>query len=175
MTFIARLFVFATLAFGASAHSAPSPINVKPGSAVKAARSGFVTGGEAGNEFSLIEAIAKKSGETESFSLYYGDLRGQPLKGKPGFFQVVLDRDGRRLVIDLAQVNRTAIDPDGLRKRLKDFKNLASLDMTMDPTDASTNITLTFKEPVELTVESSDDASPSRIGLSLKRVGGGKK
>lgn len=157
------------------ATAAPAPIQVKPGSIAKAVGSGFFAGGEAAHEFSLIEATAKRSGDSETLILMYGDVSGTPLRGKPGFFQAVLDRDGRRVTIDLSQVARTAIDPEALRKRLKDFKLVSSVDMTMDPTDSSTNITLNLKSPVELTVEASDDKSPSHVGLTLKPVAGGKK
>ena len=163
------------LVFCFVAQAAPAPIKVKPGSIAKAVKSGFFAGGEAANEFSLIEATAKRAGEEETLILHYGDVQGQPLRGKPGFFQAVLDREGKRLVIDLSQVSRTAIDPETLRKKLAAWKLVSVIDMTMDPTDMSTNITLNLKQPVELTVGASDDASPSQITFTLKPVAGGRK
>ncbi|MES2962449.1 MAG: hypothetical protein V4760_01070 [Bdellovibrionota bacterium] len=175
-----RSLAFATvlafgLAFGLAAHAAPQPVKVKPGSIAKAVKSGFFAGGEAASEFSLIEATAKRSGDSETLVLHYGDLNGQPLRGKPGFFQASLDRDGRRVVVDLSQVSRTAIDPESLRKKLAGWKLVSTIDMTMDPTDLSTNITLILKEPVELAVEASDDKSPSQVSFTLKPVGGALK
>jgi hypothetical protein len=163
------------LVVGLAAHAAPAPIKVKPGSIAKAVKSGFFAGGEAAHEFSLIEATAKRSGDAETLVLHYGDVQGQPLRGKPGFFQAVLDRDGKRVVIDLSQVSRTAIDPETLRKKLSAWKLVSVIDMTMDPTDVSTNITLNLKQPVELAIEASDDASPSQISFTLKPVAGERK
>jgi len=168
------LFVLVILA-AVSAQAALAPTTVKPGSIAKAVKQGFLAGGEAGREFSLIDTQVKKTSDSESVALFYGDEKGQPLKGKPGFFQITLDRSGKRIVIDLAQMSRTAVDPDALRKKLKDSKFVASLDMTMDPVDFSTNITLNLKEPVELAVESSDGANPSRLALTLKSAPGAKK
>ena len=72
-------------------------------------------------------------------------VSGKPLTGEPGYFQVALDRDGRRLVIDLSQVTRTGVDPGQLKSALMKSKFVASTDMTMDPHDQSTNLTLTLK------------------------------
>ncbi len=171
----ARLF-FVSMVVAVSASASPSPMKVKPGSIAKAARTGFFAGGEATHELSLIDATTSKAADgSESLAFFYGNDRGQPLRGLPGFFQIVLDRDGKRVAIDLAQVSRTAVDPAALRKKLKSSKLVSALDMTMDPTDSSTNITLSFKEPIELAVEASGEKSPSRIAITLKPLGGSKK
>lgn len=168
--FLALLFVTGF------AHAVPAPIQVKPGSVAKASAKGFFAGGEATGELSLIEATAAaKADGTETLDLFYGSHLGQKLKGLPGFFQVVLDREGRRVSIDLSQVVRTAIDPAVLRKKLKSSKLVSMIDMTMDPSDSSTNITLILKKPIEIAIESSDASSPSRLSLTMKPIEGAKK
>lgn len=140
----------------APAFGLPNPIQVTPGKINSPIENGNTIGGRAGEEFSLLgiraETIAGRDGER--FVISYGDVSGKPFKGEPGFFQVELDRDARRIVIDMAQMSRTAIAPNQLAKVLGTSKYVASTEMTMDPHDGSTNITLALKTPVKMSVNS---------------------
>ena len=145
-----------------------APLKVKPGQIVHASRAGFINGGVAGEEFSLLKIENQVAGQSETLSLAYGDRQGKQIRGLPGFYQIALDRDGRRLVIDLAQVDRTAVDPQSLRQKLKSSPLVSSVDMTMDPQDRSTNITLNLKEPIEISVVSTGPSEPSAVSIAMK-------
>ncbi len=150
--------------------AAPIPLVVKPNSISTPLRStGTVQGGKAGEEFSLLGVQTAKTTTGEKLVLNYGDRFGQAIKGEPGYFQIGLDRAGQRITIDLSQVTTTGIEPDQLKKILKASKFVAATDMTMDPHDRSTNITLVLKEPVKMTV-ATDAGSKSKVILNLEPV-----
>ncbi len=147
----------------------PSPLHVKPGSALSVREGSLANGGRANEEFSLLSvALAQlPSSASERIVLSYGDRFGKVWKGEPGFFQVALDRGGSRVVIDLSQVTKTGIDPVQLKKALASSKLVASSDMTMDPQDQTTNLTLVMKKPVSLSLATVSGAR-SQLVLDLK-------
>jgi hypothetical protein len=148
----------------------PSPLHVNPGKISTPLRSGAIAnGGQAKDEFSLlgVNDSVSADGLTERFILNYGDRFGKVWKGEPGFFQVALDKTGRRIVIDLSQVTRTGVEPSQLRAALLKSKFVASTDMTMDPQDHTTNLTLTLRAPVEVRL-STVNGTKSQVVLDLK-------
>ncbi len=162
------IFWFGIYLISSAALAMPTPIHVKPGVVTNPLRSNmFANGGQAQDEFSLLGVESKSTSSGERLSLDYGDRFGKPLKGEPGFFQVALDHDGRRITIDLSQVTRTGVDPAQLRKVLAKSKFVAASEMTMDPHDLSTNLTLTLRAPVELRL-STETGARSRVNLDLK-------
>lgn len=165
---ISFIFVFVMVN---SAAAAIAPLQVKPGRLVSAIRGGALAGGRAAEEFSLlgIRRVAGRAG-VERLVFSYGDRNGKPLKGEPGFFQIALDRSAKRLVIDLAQVGQTAIDSKDLARILSDSQFVAGSDMTMDPLDGSTNITIHTKIPIALAVMS-EAGDQGRIILELREDG----
>lgn len=144
---------------------------VKPGEVSAPLRTGTITGGQAAEEFSLVNVQTKSVAGSERIIFSYGDVRGKPVQREPGFFNIVLDRESKRLVIDLAQVNRTAVDPTALRRILSNSKLIAGSDMTMDPQDNSTNLTLNLKKPVQIRV-ASQSRSEGQLVLELRPVEG---
>jgi hypothetical protein len=150
-----------------TAFAIPSPLHVKPGSALGLRAGSIANGGKALDEFSLLSVALAAGASSERMVLNYGDRFGKVWKGEPGFFQVALDRGGSRVVIDLSQVTRTGIDPAQLRKALSSSKLVASSEMTMDPQDQTTNLTLTMKRPVAISL-STASGSRSQIVLDLK-------
>lgn len=92
-----------------------------------------------------VEKLALEKAETIIFTI--GDKTGFPL-GSPGFFHITLDDGGKRLIVDLSQVQQTAVDKEDLQKLLKLSKLVQAADIVMDPVDQSTNITFTMRQPV---------------------------
>lgn len=131
----------------------PAPLNVVPGKISAPIRSGVLTGGVAGDTFTLTK-ITRQAGRSgmEKWVLTYGDREGRPVPTGPGFFHVNVDRNGRRVVIDLAQVHKTAVDATQLEKMARTSSLIATTDMIMDPQDRSTNITLNMKSAVAVRV-----------------------
>lgn len=154
-----------------AAFALPAPLLVKPGRVSPPVQNGVTIGGKAADEFSLIGVSAEHvhGGKGERLTLSYGDRHGHPHRGEPGFFHVALDRDAKRIVIDLAQMRKTAVDANGLAKVLSGSKLVASSDITMDPFDGSTNLTLILKQPVKMKV-SSEGNNHSRIVFDLQPV-----
>jgi hypothetical protein len=145
----------------------PAPFHVRPGSALAVRAGSVANGGRAQDEFSLLSVGDAVSAKGERLVLNYGDRFGKVWKGEPGFFQIALDRGGTRIVIDLSQVNRTGVDPMQLKKALSRSRFVASTDMTMDPQDQTTNLTLTLKSPVTLHLATASGAR-SQVILDLK-------
>lgn len=143
---------FFTFAIPGGVEAAPHPISLKPGQNTTLLRAGVVTGGVAGDELSLLTVESKSKSEGESFSIHWGDREGRPWTGRAGWYHIALDRGGRRVVVDLGKVARTAIEPKDLHGLLASSKLIASSDMTMDPQDGSTNLTLNFRVPIQLRV-----------------------
>lgn len=115
-------------------------------------RSGSMSGGAARSAevgpLSLLKVkMTKTSQNLERFIFTFGDKKGLTL-GAPGFFQVALDEGGTRLVIDLSQVQKTAVDLNDLRNAFSTSPLIKNIEMVMDPIDKSTNITLLFKRPI---------------------------
>jgi len=161
--------VLGLFAVGAS-FAVPAPLQVRPGKTSWPMQTGVVVGGQSGAEFSLLGVQTESLNQAgERIALSYGDRYGNSLKNEPGFYHVSLDRNARRLVIDLAQVSKTTVDPMKLARIMAASQFVSSSEMTMDPSDGSTNITLVLKEPVrfKITVESSGSA---RVLIDLERV-----
>lgn len=159
--------------WGSGAEAAIAPLQVKPGKLSPPIRAGAIAGGEASDEFSILGVKSIAAGpRKERFVISYGDRNGKPLKKEPGFFHVALDRNSKRVSIDLAQVSRTAIEPKDLSKILASSKLIADSDMTMDPQDGSTNITLNLRTPVAISVlAESEDAGKIVIELQESETG----
>lgn len=169
------LFIAAVFSLSAGAHALPSPLMVKPGRVSAPISSGATIGGQSGTEFSLLGVRAESIDRAgERLTLSYGDRFGQPQPGEPGFFHVAVDRDAKRIVIDLAQITKTAIDPQKLARILSASKLIASSEMTMDPQDGSTNITLNLKTPVQMKVASVANGQ-AQVVIDLVPVEGNRK
>lgn len=151
--------------------AAPSPYHLKPGKISPPISEGVVTGGRSSDEFSLLNVKAESLKNQERFSIVFGDRYGQPLQGDPGYFHLSVDRSGKRISIDLAQVSRTAVDNKQLRRLLSRSKYIASSDMVMDPHDGSTNIALNMKVPVTVKVMAPQKTIPGRVILEIRPQG----
>lgn len=169
-------FFWGVFALSSSVATAmPKPMQVVPEKIAIAPRAGVFAGGQSNDEFSILAIRRESSDEgVERLVIEYGDRFGRPLQGEPGFFHVAVDRKATRVVIDLAQVNRTVIDQKELAQLLASSKFVADSDMTMDPHDASTNITLNMKTPVVLSVASSGRGQ-GRLILEIRDLSSGQK
>lgn len=115
-------------------------------------KQGAITGGTARAEnagpLSLLRLQQiKSSPNSERLTIKFGDKNGTVLS-EPGFFHIAVDEGGRRLILDLAQVQQTSVDKSDLRAIVKQSALIRDAEITMDPVDNSTNITFTMKRPV---------------------------
>lgn len=173
-----RLFAIFSFFIGVWAQAAipKGPLVVTPGKPSGAFDKGTAIGGKARDELSLLAVRLEPVGNSgsERVSLAYGDRFGKPLTGEPGYFHVTVDRNSRRIVIDMAQVQMTAVGPERLAKILSSSKLVASSEMTMDPIDGSTNITLQTKVPVTVKVGTVEGDS-SRVFIELNPTSGARR
>ncbi|MES2854407.1 MAG: hypothetical protein V4692_01025 [Bdellovibrionota bacterium] len=168
------LFTVGVSFWTSGASALPSPYVVKPGKLSAPLKEGAVVGGQADREFSLLNVVSKTIAKGERITLTYGDVVGKPVSGEPGFFHAVLDRGSKRIVIDLAQVGKTRVDAETLRKTFASSRFVSSTDITMDPHDGSTNITLNLKSPVTF-LAGTDVRKGSQIVFELREVSGSSK
>ncbi len=85
--------------------------------------------------------------KSERLTIMFGDKNGAVLS-EPGFFHLAVDEGGRRLILDLAQVQQTSVDKADLKAMVKHSELIRDAEITMDPVDNSTNITFLMKRPV---------------------------
>ncbi len=136
------------------------------------AGTGIFQGGESGRAYSLLDIKRQpsknKGAAVERFSLLYGDEVGRRILGKTGYFHISLEKNPDRLVIDLSQVQKTAIDEKQLAAIFKNSELISGTQMTMDPEDLSTNITLYLRDQVRARVKTNTDSKkPGQVYVDI--------
>lgn len=179
-----RYLIFQSLAVCAagtfsadSAQAMPAPVSsvvpmrILSGRISPPVESGVLVGGQSGVEFSLIGVRSETAPEIlgERIIFDYGNRQGAPQNGEPGFFHVAIDQNAKRAVIDLAQIRSTTVDPQKLKQILGASKLVSESDMTMDPIDGTTNITLNFSRPVRLRV-GSRNGDRARLEIEVQPI-----
>jgi hypothetical protein len=116
--------------------------------------SGILTGGRTpGRETSLLSVEKKthRRQKRERIVLSIGDANGYPTEYL-SYFHVAVDKNPPRLVVDMTRMRKTAVSEKDLVARLKNSIFIRSLELTMDPEDHSTNLTLNLKAPIQVSV-----------------------
>ncbi|OQW47291.1 MAG: hypothetical protein A4S09_15975 [Proteobacteria bacterium SG_bin7] len=139
------------------------------------AGTGIFQGGESGRAYSLLDIKRTQpknnSPDHEHFSIFYGDEIGRKILGKTGYFHIILEKNPDRLVIDLSQVQKTAVDEKQLAAIFRNSELVSKTEMTMDPEDLSTNITLYLKQPVKARVKSNTDGKkPGQLVIDMVKT-----
>lgn len=152
-----------------TAQAAPQKMNVKPQPLGKYVHSGVLVGGKVGDAFSILR-IQKSSAPdgAERIVILYGNGFGQPVKTEPGYFHIQVDEKRGRVAIDLAQVQKTAVDEKELAKLFSGSRLVASTEMTMDPIDLSTNILLNLKQPADVKAAIDEYKGARTLVIDLK-------
>lgn len=115
---------------------------------------GVFIGGQPGTPASLlnVKVLHSRKKKKERIVLEFGDLEGKPLGRDANYFHVKVQEKPPRLVVDLANLQKTTIGPAELEKKMKFSRLVNFSDITMDPQDHSTNLTLSFKEAKSISV-----------------------
>jgi hypothetical protein len=158
------IFLFFSLTTAASPIPLARSVSLTPGtlSSPKLGeffKQGTVTGGQAlaqskdGFSILRIQKLSNAAG-VERIILSFGDTEGLPLRVQPGFFHLTVDyvNDSReqRVILDLAQVQKTTIDQQDLKQVFKDSPFVKTAEISMDPVEVSTNITLQMKKQAQV-------------------------
>ncbi len=168
-----RTLPLVLVAMSSMALGLPLKQSVRPQKLGTYIAAGSIIGGSAGKLFSLLRVQRMAlAGGVERLILTYGDQDGIPLKSQPGYFHLSLDQAGERLVLDLSQVLKTAVDQHDLIKELKGSRLVTKTDMSMDPQDGTTNITLFMKVPVETRaqVDTTSEDKQNQIVIDIRPV-----
>jgi hypothetical protein len=128
---------------------------------------GAFKGGQAGDGFSLldIKRVVSVSKKAERMIFEIGTYKGEKYSGQPGYFHAQLSKKPPELTIDFAQTVMTRFDSQKLIAMFKKSKLIKRTQMSTDPEDNSTNITMLFKRPVKARVYtlSPKDNSPKVV------------
>lgn len=133
---------------------------------------GTVVGGQSGQAFSLIRVRSQLSPkkDLERIVLNMGDESGRLLKGRMSYYQVNLEQNPPRLVIDLSQVTASKVSDVELRKVFMKSPFVRSVQMLPDPEGASTTLVLNLKKTVKAEVFNlKGKGSPGRLVIDLKQ------
>lgn len=116
--------------------------------------SGARAGGVAGTGFALLDVHSKinREGTIERLMFDVGDLEGRPQKGMPGYFNVELQNQSKRIVIDFAQMAAAQIDAQKMKEKLKKSPYVKDVKMMADPSDGTLSVILDLKKPAKLKV-----------------------
>ncbi len=150
------------------AQGALKPLPVKPQKILIG--SGSMAGGIAGTGFSLMNLKTMTNLQTRSERLMFdvGDIDGHPMKGLPGYFNVELKNNAKRIVVDFSQMPTTLMDSKALSERLKKSTYVQSVKMLSDPSDHTLSLIMELKKPVKLKVfQVPGQKSTSKLVLDL--------
>ena len=131
---------------------------VKPTAAAKPQKllvgSGALSGGIAGTGFSLmnLKSTINPQAHLERLMIDVGDIDGHSLKGLPGYFNVELQNNAKRIVVDFSQMPTTLIDAKALTARLRQSMYVQNVKMLADPSDNTLSLIMDLKKPVRLKV-----------------------
>lgn len=143
--FIAALIV-------APAHAALPSAPLQPKPAKILAQQGSLIGGVAGSGFTIKDVKLVKMGGKERLIFDVTDMQGRPVKGLPGYYNVELKKNPRRLVVDFAQTAGSFLDEKTVRQRMKSSTRVKSSRLLVDPYDQSVSLVFDLKEESKIQV-----------------------
>lgn len=134
---------------------------------------GVFVGGKAGQSFSLINVRRdiSKTMQMERVILDLGDQDGKPLYGKASYFQAHVQQNPPRIIIDLAQLSKSAISESKMKEIFKKSPFIKSVELTSDPEDRAATLVLNLNTPMKAEVfEMPAKDKPSRIVVDIKKM-----
>lgn len=132
---------------------------------------GVFIGGRSGRGFTLLDIrrFFDKKAQAERVVLDWGDHNARPLKGQIGFFHVGLDKNQKRLVVDLTQVSRAGLDEKQAIEKFKRSPLVKEVQLIFDPLAVSTQLILEFKTEIAAEVfYLVGEKASSRLVLDLR-------
>lgn len=132
---------------------------------------GVFTGGAAGSGCSLlaVRRVYSKKAQIERVIVDMGDRQAKPVGKKLGYFQASVDQKRMRIVLDLAQLQASAVTEPKLKELFAKSPYVASAEFTIDPEDKTGTIVLNMKQPMTLEVfESLADKKPARVVMDMR-------
>lgn len=165
--FTAVLSLFSTPAFGASAFK--KALEVKKNNYID---KGTVIGGQAGQGFSLLKvrSQASKKHGIERVVLNLGDEQGRLLQGRLSFFQVNVEPERSRIVINLSQVAQSKVTVEDLKKTFRNSPFIRSATLVPDLNGNDMSLVLQLKQQAKAEVfQLTEKGKPGRLVVDLVR------
>lgn len=115
---------------------------------------GALTGGQAGNGFSLLklDKVFFQNLNSERWIVDVGNLKGKENKGLPGYYHVQLQKNPPQVIINFNQMPVSLVDELQLSKFIKDSIYVRNGRLLSDPTDKTLTLILDLKKPLQLKV-----------------------
>jgi hypothetical protein len=113
---------------------------------------GVFTGGalkETASFLGIRRFLAKETG-IDRWILDLGDIHGEPLKDRPAYFHIAVDRDQKRIVIDLQNVARSKLDREQLASIMARSPYVRDVQLRVDGAKRVTHLTINMKQAVEV-------------------------
>lgn len=145
-------FTIVSMLAAGSAFAAIPPKTAVPVPTKIIAGHGAVTGGVAGSGFSLTNVTLAATPKKERVVIDIGDLKGQPLRGYPGYYHAELQDHPNRLIVDFAQTPTVLVNEKTLAAKFKGSKMISRSSILIDPTDQTLSLVLDFRRPVKAQV-----------------------
>lgn len=113
---------------------------------------GVFTGGALKEPASLlnIRRILAKNSVIDRWIIDLGDIEGKPLAHRPSYFHIAIDRDMKRIVVDLDGVATSKIDEEQIGKILSSSPYVKSVGLRVDGSEKVTHLTVLLKRSVEV-------------------------
>ncbi len=132
---------------------------------------GTVVGGEAGRTFSLLDVRRMPASKDKIERIFFdlGDEAGKPLKNRVSYFQVTVEKNNPRVVIDLSQMLGSDIDFAKLKKVFAKSPYVREARINYDPIDTTITVQLILKKPMQVEAfKLVAKDRPSRLVVDLK-------
>ncbi len=136
-------------------------------------QNGVVLGGQSGLAFSLLNVRRSNSKaiDTERIVLDMGDHELKPLINRLSFFHVSIQQKPTRVVVDLAQVQKSKISAEKLQQIFARSPIVKKTSLSFDPVDFSASLSLDLAVPSEIEVfQMPSTDRPSRIVIDIRRL-----
>lgn len=112
---------------------------------------GSLSGGQASRGSTLmdIRRTLSQNKKAERLVIALGDINGNR-SSQTTYFHVQLDKNSKRLILDLAQTPNSLVDAKKLAQSIANSPFITKSDMTVDPEDRSLNMTFALRENVKM-------------------------
>ncbi|MEQ1664129.1 MAG: hypothetical protein ABL927_01985 [Bdellovibrionales bacterium] len=131
---------------------------------------GQFSGGEAGTTHSLlgVRSIISQKDKLERLILDLGNSEGKPLLGKISYFQVSIEPNNPRIIIDLSQIAASSVNDETIKSLVKKSPYIKSAKVHFDPSDTSISIQLFLKKKMKMEAfQLLSKNEPGRIAIDL--------
>jgi hypothetical protein len=132
---------------------------------------GVFIGGKSGKGASLL-GVRRTHSKKAKIERVILDLGGEDIRTARGrampFYQVSVDKNSRRVVLDLAQLKLSRVTEAQLRNLFAKSPYVQDAALTMDPEDKGATMVLTLRQPMRLEVfQLVNKKKPARLVMDL--------